>query len=65
VKKLSRDTLNDDIVEKVFTLANALVNRDFNTAMAMQTTLANAEWRDHKDWLKGIKILIQLASKKL
>jgi protein transport protein SEC31 len=65
VKKLARDSLSDDVVEKVYTLANALVNRDFNTAMAMQTALANAEWREHKDWLKGIKILIQLSSKKL
>lgn len=26
--------------------------------------LANTVWNQHKDWIKGIKILIQLASKK-
>jgi len=26
--------------------------------------LANTVWNQHKDWIKGIKIFIQLASKK-
>jgi protein transport protein SEC31 len=64
VKKLARDDLSDAIVDQVFALVNAISQHDFVAALAYQTTLANSEWRDHKDWLKGIKILIQLASKK-
>lgn len=64
VKKLARDDLGAEIVEQVFSLVNAVSNRDFGTATAVQNALANTEWRDHKDWLKGIKILIQLAAKK-
>lgn len=65
VKKLARDDLSGDIVDQVFALANAVSQRDFATALAIQTALANCEWRDQKDWLKGLKVLIQLASKKL
>jgi protein transport protein SEC31 len=65
VKKLARNGLSDDTVEQVYSLVGAVAVGDFGTAAAIQTTLANSEWRDHKDWLKGIKILIQLASKKL
>jgi protein transport protein SEC31 len=64
VKKLARDDLSDTIVDQVFSLVNAISQHDFAASLAYQTTLANSEWRDHKDWLKGIKILIQLAIKK-
>ena len=64
VKKLARDDLSNNIVDQVFALVNAISQHDFAASMAYQTTLANSEWRDHKDWLKGIKILIQLAIKK-
>lgn len=65
VKKLALGSLSDDTVGKVYNLIGALMNRDFRTAMSIQTDLANHDWRDHKDWLKGMKILLQLASKKL
>jgi protein transport protein SEC31 len=64
VKKLNRDEISDPMVDQVFALVNAISQHDFAAALAYQTTMANSEWRDHKDWLKGIKILIQLASKK-
>ena len=31
----------------------------------MSQQMANTVWKDHKDWLKGMKFLIQLAGKKL
>jgi protein transport protein SEC31 len=65
VKKLARDGLSGEIVEQVFALVDAVSQRDFATALAIQTTLANSEWRDHKDWLKGVKVLIQLAAKRI
>jgi protein transport protein SEC31 len=64
VKKLNRDEISDAMVDQVFALVNAISQHDFAGALTYQTTMANSEWRDHKDWLKGIKILIQLASKK-
>lgn len=65
VKKLAMNALSGEVVEQVFSLVSAVSNRDFGIAMAVQTLLANSEWREHKDWLKGIKILIQIAAKKL
>jgi protein transport protein SEC31 len=64
VKKLAGEALSDSIVDQVFALVNAISQHDFAASMAYQTALANSEWREHKDWLKGIKILIQLAIKK-
>jgi protein transport protein SEC31 len=63
VKKLAGGYLSDDIVEKVWQLVTAVAAQDFATASTIQTSLANSEWREQKDWLKGIKILIALASK--
>mmetsp|Transcript_20539 Transcript_20539/g.30431 ORF Transcript_20539/g.30431 Transcript_20539/m.30431 type:complete len:949 (-) Transcript_20539:2897-5743(-) len=65
VKRLARGDLDDEITGKVLTLVNALRARDFASAAAIQTGLVNSDWRNHKDWLKGIKNLIQLATKKL
>jgi protein transport protein SEC31 len=65
LKRLSRDDIDSEIASMVGTMISALVNRDYVTATGIQTSLVNSDWRDHKDWLKGIKFLIQLASKKL
>lgn len=65
VKKLARHALHEESLEHVKTMVSALVSGDYRTATAMQTTLVNHEWREHKDWLKGFKSLIQLASRKL
>lgn len=65
VKKLARGVLADDLKGQVSSLAMALVNRDFATASHIQTSLVNTAWKDQKDWLKGVKLLIQLSSKKL
>ncbi len=37
---------------------------DFRTATSHQTTLANMDWNEHKDWLKALKHLISIALKK-
>eukprot|EP00978_Attheya_sp_CCMP212_P004495 scaffold9789_cov54-Attheya_sp.AAC.12 len=65
LKRLSRGDIDSEIASKVGTMISALENRDYVTATGIQTSLVNSDWRDHKDWLKGIKFLIQLASKKL
>jgi len=65
IKKLARGVLADDLKGQVSSLAMALQNRDFRTASHVQTSLVNTSWKEQKDWLKGIKLLIQLSSKKL
>lgn len=65
VKKLARGAIDADMKAQVSSLSTALVNRDFATASHTQTSLVNSAWKEQKDWLKGIKLLIQLASKKL
>ena len=65
VKRMARGDLSAAVIGKVSSLVTALQNRDYNTTQAVQKSLVNEDWKDHKDWLKGIKFLIQLASKRL
>lgn len=65
VKKLAMQAVHDESLEQAKAMVSSLMARDFRTATAMQTALVNSEWREHKDWLKGFKSLIQLASRKL
>jgi protein transport protein SEC31 len=65
VKKLARGDIDAQIAGKVLIIVNALRAGDYNTAVLNQTALVNSDWRDHRDWLKGIKNLIQLAAKKM
>jgi len=64
IKKLSRGEIDADTSAAVGRVLGALQNRDFATAMKAQTELVNHHWREHKDWLKGLKFLITMASKK-
>ena len=64
IKKLSRGEIDADTSAAVGRVLGALQNRDFVTAMKAQTELVNHHWREHKDWLKGLKFLITMASKK-
>lgn len=65
VKRLARGDIDTDVSSKVSNLVHALQNKDFNMTAAIQKQLVNEDWQNHKDWLKGIKFLITLASKKL
>ena len=64
IKKLSRGDIDADTSATVGRVLGALQNRDFVSAMKAQTELVNHHWREHKDWLKGLKFLITMASKK-
>ncbi|GAX19890.1 protein transport protein SEC31 [Fistulifera solaris] len=64
VKKMARGELAEDTTGKVYSMVGAVNNSDLVSASLVQTDLANHDWRDHKDWLKGIKLLIQLGVKK-
>merc|ERR1711982_174624 len=63
--KLSRGDIPPPVVDTVNSLVTALQNRDYASATAIQTSAVSTIWRDHKDWLKGMKFLIQLASRRL
>lgn len=65
LKRLARQDIDADVCHKVDQMVTAIRSRDYATAAAVQTALVNSDWKDHKDWLKGIKFLIQLAGKKL
>lgn len=65
IKKLGRGVLSDELKGGIANMAACLVNRDYPTASQIQTSLVNSDWKTQKDWLKGAKLLIQLASKKL
>ena len=65
IKRLARGDVDQGVIAKVLSLVEALNNRDFATATWIQTNLANNDWKDNKDWLKGVKSLVLLAAKKL
>jgi len=65
LKRLARGEIQSDVTGKVASMVSALQNRDYMTATSILTGLVNSDWRDQKEWLKGIKLLIQLATKKL
>jgi len=63
VKRLAKQDISREVAEKVKYLWNCMQSRDFNTANTIQNGLVNTDWREHKDWLKGLKFLIQIAAK--
>lgn len=65
LKKLSYSEIAADVSSQLITMTGAVRNRDYQTATAIQAGLANSVWKEHKDWLRGLKFLIQLAWKKI
>jgi protein transport protein SEC31 len=64
LKRLARGDISDDISSKVVSICGYITTYDFRSAHSLQTGLVNSDWKDHKDWLKGTKALLQLATKK-
>jgi protein transport protein SEC31 len=65
IQKLGVGGVDADTCGMMLQLVQVMGARDYNSANAINTNLANTVWKDHKDWLKGIKFLIQLVSKKM
>lgn len=63
--RVSRNEVGSDVLGKMDVLVQGLQNKDYSTATSIQKGLVNSDWREHKDWLKGLKFLCQLATKKL
>ena len=64
IKTLARGGVDANVSAKVSSVLSALQNRDYASASSIVTGLVSNEWKDHKDWLKGMKFLVQMASKK-
>lgn len=64
-KRLGRNEIDAGIAEKIGQILSAMGKRDFGAASGIHTGLVNSDWKGHKDWLKGMKFLIQMAAKKL
>jgi len=64
IKTVARGGVDAEICNRVGLMLSALQNRDYGSASSIVTGLVSNEWKDHKDWLKGMKFLVQMASKK-
>lgn len=62
-KRLGNGDIEKDVAEKMQQVMDMIKKGDFISATSFHTKLVNSVWKDHKDWLKGIKFLIQLNSK--
>ena len=63
--KLASGAIAGDVAAQTAQLVAKLQARDQAGATAIQSSLSNTAWNEHKDWLKGTKVLIQLVMKKL
>jgi protein transport protein SEC31 len=59
----STNQVSQEVMLKIGQLVDDLNSRNFVGASATQTDLVNTAWTQHKEWIKGIKVLIQLSSK--
>ncbi len=64
IKTVGRGGVDADITNKVRIMMYNLQSRDYASASSIVTALVSNEWKDHKDWLKGLKFLVQMATKK-
>ena len=62
--KLATGMVGADVGAKALQMVMACGARDFATANSIQKDLAATAWNDHKDWVKGIKRLLELAQRK-
>mmetsp|Transcript_18148 Transcript_18148/g.51678 ORF Transcript_18148/g.51678 Transcript_18148/m.51678 type:complete len:1054 (+) Transcript_18148:126-3287(+) len=64
LKRLARGDVPTDVAGKMMTMTTSIQSYDWRSAQSIQTGLVSTDWKEHKDWLKGIKALLQLSSKK-
>ena len=64
LEKFGANEVSAEVLQKLAHLVMELTQHNFVGASGMQTDLANTAWGQHKEWIKGLKVLIQLASKK-
>jgi hypothetical protein len=62
--KLNIAELSPSVVKSLHDMAQAFGRQDFRAAQTIHTSLVTSDWALHKDWLRGIKSLIQLGLKR-
>ena len=62
--KLNAQALSPDVCNSLLQMTQLLRQGDFKTALAVHVGLTTTDWSEHKDWLRGLKFLIQLSTKK-
>jgi len=62
-KRLANGDMESDMAEEVGQIVATMKNRDYPSVSAIHTGLVNIVWKEHKDWLKGIKLLIHTSAK--
>lgn len=62
-KRLANGDMESDVAVNVTQIVSCMKNNDFVTATTIHTSLVNGYWKEHKDWLKGFKFLIQMNAK--
>jgi protein transport protein SEC31 len=63
LKRLALGDIQAEIGAILLQMTGFITTYDFGSAQSVLTDLVSNEWRDHKDWLKGVKALLQLARK--
>jgi hypothetical protein len=61
VAKVAENDVSSEVMGKIANFVNNLVTKNFNAANAVQMDLTNTEWTKHKDWIKGLKLLLKIA----
>eukprot|EP00602_Paraphysomonas_sp_CaronLab_P004721 CAMPEP_0185020746 /NCGR_PEP_ID=MMETSP1103-20130426/3384_1 /TAXON_ID=36769 /ORGANISM="Paraphysomonas bandaiensis, Strain Caron Lab Isolate" /LENGTH=1052 /DNA_ID=CAMNT_0027551833 /DNA_START=113 /DNA_END=3271 /DNA_ORIENTATION=+ len=62
-QQMSANQVSVETSGKLEQLVAALHNKQISAANAIHTDLVNTCWAQHKDWIKGLKYLIQLIAK--
>ncbi|OQR85466.1 hypothetical protein ACHHYP_11810 [Achlya hypogyna] len=63
--KLGSGELSDVVLDLVHDMAGGLAARDIKHAQQVHVVLTKDHWTQHKDWLRGLKALIQICVKRI
>ena len=63
--KLNGKELSPNVVARLHEIVKFFQARDFRSAQQVHVALTTTDWAEHKDWLRGVKALINIAIKRL
>lgn len=62
--KLNIGELSPNVVAQLHQMAACFAQRDFASAQGIYVALTASDWTQHKDWLRGLKSLIHISTKR-
>ncbi|RLO10251.1 hypothetical protein DYB28_015984, partial [Aphanomyces astaci] len=62
--KLNTGELAPNVVKSLHDMVLAFARQDFRSAGQIHTSLTTTDWAQHKEWLRGVKTLINLGVKR-